>query len=521
MREKTPRELISAYFDGELPPAEALEAERLLEHDADARQFLEELESLRDCLGDLPSAHLPPDLPDRVLQEAERRMLKAPVTDARAAQRHERHDGRGMWLRVGLALTVAASLILTFVLSNRHDPADRTPVAARTTESSTPPESGAVPPADHWGKDSVARLETDGAAPAEGVGLERRFKQKAGFGRFAEQAERESGYFAKMPAEPATKAGALPQQQLAMPRPADAPAELAAELTNSYVLDVPSDVAQNRVLAQFEQVLNEQQIALERNGSLAEPAVSDTAADESDRAADKAGQFETADKRQAALSQNADRVYVIEATPEQLSNTIDGLNRLAGESKTPVRLRRLGTADNGSGASLYSTAGDMKLNSAYGGSQGVIDLQRVTSNSGAPGMAGRAEGVESQSASQRGGAAGALGARPEPTGEKETLRKSTQNDLAETAPPSSASTVREMREQKKVTQEAGGADSLAVQKQLPAPPANPAMASNEQQQRAIFIFRVVPIPTATTPTPAAAAPVNPAPAAEPAQPNKR
>ncbi|HID75697.1 MAG TPA: hypothetical protein EYP56_06835, partial [Planctomycetaceae bacterium] len=79
MRDVPENELFSAYLDGELTADEQAEMERLLATSAAARQLLDELRALSLTLQSLPVEKLPEDLSQRVLRQAERRILSEPA----------------------------------------------------------------------------------------------------------------------------------------------------------------------------------------------------------------------------------------------------------------------------------------------------------------------------------------------------------------------------------------------------------------------------------------------------------
>jgi hypothetical protein len=73
MKNQSENELLSAYLDGELTPAERAEAERLLAESPAARRLLDELRALGSTLQSLPRHELGANLSARVLQDAARR----------------------------------------------------------------------------------------------------------------------------------------------------------------------------------------------------------------------------------------------------------------------------------------------------------------------------------------------------------------------------------------------------------------------------------------------------------------
>ena len=68
-------ELISAYLDGELTASEQEYVEAQLRENADLRRMCDELRALRMTLRAMPVAEPPENLVERILRQAERRML--------------------------------------------------------------------------------------------------------------------------------------------------------------------------------------------------------------------------------------------------------------------------------------------------------------------------------------------------------------------------------------------------------------------------------------------------------------
>lgn len=83
-----PDELISAYLDGELSPAEKVRVEEQLMDSADHRRLFEELKALRRSLQSLPAETLAEDFAARVLRRAERELLAdgTPVDKSKAKE---------------------------------------------------------------------------------------------------------------------------------------------------------------------------------------------------------------------------------------------------------------------------------------------------------------------------------------------------------------------------------------------------------------------------------------------------
>ena len=72
-------ELLSAYVDSELTAGERAQVEQLLAESVEARQIVAELRSLRSTFRQLPQHRLEADFPKKVLRQAERAMLIAPI----------------------------------------------------------------------------------------------------------------------------------------------------------------------------------------------------------------------------------------------------------------------------------------------------------------------------------------------------------------------------------------------------------------------------------------------------------
>src|SRR5437763_15714566 len=70
MTREFPDELLSAFLDDELSPAERAQVEKHLATSEADRQLLAELKSLRTDLTSLPKATVSPDFADRVVQAA-------------------------------------------------------------------------------------------------------------------------------------------------------------------------------------------------------------------------------------------------------------------------------------------------------------------------------------------------------------------------------------------------------------------------------------------------------------------
>ncbi|HEX6986773.1 MAG TPA: RseA family anti-sigma factor, partial [Planctomycetaceae bacterium] len=152
----SPDDLLSAYHDGELSPAEREAAERLLEESADARAELEDYRALSELLRGQPSEHAPAGLHAAVMRRIERESAAAPAkpVPAPVASRRLR---RGLFALAG-GLTAVAGVLLAVNLSNdRFGPqrGDRPAGGAAMSE--------AVPTAAPALAESVAPMALDSA----------------------------------------------------------------------------------------------------------------------------------------------------------------------------------------------------------------------------------------------------------------------------------------------------------------------------------------------------------------------
>ncbi len=86
MNDTPQNELLSAYLDEELAPAERAEVERMLEENDASRQLLEELRALRTAVQSLPRERLEPEFSKHVMQLAERTMLAGSPATGQTAQ---------------------------------------------------------------------------------------------------------------------------------------------------------------------------------------------------------------------------------------------------------------------------------------------------------------------------------------------------------------------------------------------------------------------------------------------------
>lgn len=103
-------ELLSAYADGEVSPAERAEVEERLRDDADARRLLEQFQSLSDTLHSVPAEQAPSGLRQAVLSAARQQTPGAGGPLADAATRFPLGRSRRGW--VWAATAIAAALLV-------------------------------------------------------------------------------------------------------------------------------------------------------------------------------------------------------------------------------------------------------------------------------------------------------------------------------------------------------------------------------------------------------------------------
>jgi hypothetical protein len=103
-------ELLNAFVDGELPPRQQTEVQRMAARDPDVATRLQQLRNCRNLVNVLPRAEAPADLLEQVKMSLERRSLlgeRTVLTSSRAGVRH---------LRMRRFLAAAAMFILVGVL---------------------------------------------------------------------------------------------------------------------------------------------------------------------------------------------------------------------------------------------------------------------------------------------------------------------------------------------------------------------------------------------------------------------
>lgn len=106
--ENNEREILSAYFDGELSPADRQRAEQMLEDSVNVRREIDEIAELSELVKSLPTATAPAELLPAVMQQAERETLLPSPPPAAAAKQKSRTL---LATLAGVAATAAAILL--------------------------------------------------------------------------------------------------------------------------------------------------------------------------------------------------------------------------------------------------------------------------------------------------------------------------------------------------------------------------------------------------------------------------
>ena len=145
MSELSPEELISAYLDGELTPADAARAERLLADDPAMRRLHDELVALSGTLKSLPHDSLGEGFHEHVLRQAERHMLTAstdaqysePTSAGAAPETSETETRTARWVRplMWSVASVAAALVIMTLFPDEPAPRAVSVAPGRDTPS--------------------------------------------------------------------------------------------------------------------------------------------------------------------------------------------------------------------------------------------------------------------------------------------------------------------------------------------------------------------------------------------------
>jgi hypothetical protein len=146
MNRSDPRELISAYLDGEVSPDERTEAERLLEASADLRRDLDDFSRLSELLRALPRESAPPEVAAAIQSRSDEKSLLVPepVVPRRSLRRE-------LIASLAGAAVTAAAWLLTVRLPDAPFKFDAVAISTAQPEAQAPEMSAltdAALPAD-------------------------------------------------------------------------------------------------------------------------------------------------------------------------------------------------------------------------------------------------------------------------------------------------------------------------------------------------------------------------------------
>lgn len=512
----SPEELISLYFDGAATPSERQQAELLLSESAAARTWLSQLEQMRASLKSLPQQPMPADGFAHVMRQAEQQLLRVgsraeePSSAARGAGGGWPASRRQMWAALAVAAVALVVVVLPAYFSQRgpaggvafeERAAIPEPAAAsarnHNERKELPAEAKVMRETGFQANGAPARTDPQAAEAVSANRHARKLFDEAP-GDSARPLDRKMAPASEAPSTPAAdekpQTSYFAKSSVTESKPASGPGL-------SYVYNVPTPAAQQAVLETFEQTLREQQIVLEdsANPAPAGPTAAGSLGGLAGGGAGGAGLGTRAEllpaKRQ--MGQSPDRVYVIEATPLQLSNTLSTLNNMTvpAESEQSVqRVRVLEQVANdkqrlgevSEKQRLGPTVADRPGSAASPAqaSQGADSLTRMNRSqayrfSTQFGEEHKAKG-DVAAALTPGRQAGAMPAEPQLT--KDVKKKpAPAAATAPAAPPSVAAGAPAMR-----------AQAAQLKQQLDAAPRGEAAEQPASLQRAVIIFRVVP-----------------------------
>ncbi len=337
-------ELISAYVDGQLDAAERALAERLLDQQPALRQLRDELLSYRHSLQSLPKVKPPIDLVDRVLQKAERQVLRgdslarvldaqrpASLSMARPAPLDDEHNSA--WRRmvrpaVWASLAVAAALAIS-VLSREPQDSRTSTVALAPSERRDAGPAAPPPVMTKGGPDFEPASESPSMRAAN---RDEEVHQAESQGGATDSLAPVAPSVTSGEGSPATVGGRrmrVPAENLGATSSverADAPAEAeTAALPSDLVLfqcDVtPAALAENLL----QQALVSQQIELVTKDAQDR----DEASAQDDAGRPKLGFDKSAGVKAALAGESASPVHLVyvEATPAQLQAALEQIGR--------------------------------------------------------------------------------------------------------------------------------------------------------------------------------------------------
>ncbi len=172
-----PQDLLSAYLDGELSPAERERVERLLEQSPKARQELRELEQVGELLRQLPRESLPITFASELLDirlsekavaedqtEAPNQISSTPSTNGRQSRRSFARMRKLGWLGLAAVGISAAGLV---VMINRPEPSAKDGDAIAMKAPNETAAGTAQAPGDWENGNPVMPMAAESATPPE------------------------------------------------------------------------------------------------------------------------------------------------------------------------------------------------------------------------------------------------------------------------------------------------------------------------------------------------------------------
>ena len=163
-------ELLNGFIDDELAPRQRTEVQRLVKHDPEIADRLQQLQRCKELLGSLPAAQGPPTMLEDVKASLERRTL-APMESLELStelnSRDQRRGARHLFTRQ--LLTTAAMLgllaVLAGVIYNIVSPASTTETTI-VADRPKPPEKVELTPPEQPAPTAVAAVEKPLEEPA-------------------------------------------------------------------------------------------------------------------------------------------------------------------------------------------------------------------------------------------------------------------------------------------------------------------------------------------------------------------
>lgn len=157
------RELLSAYLDDELSPAERVSVERAIEADDQTRKLYNELSHAKQLVASLPRAGAPDGMVDEIVSRSERQQLLGDEPEV-GDDLVERRSRRAPWIAVAAAVVVtfgAGYLITLQVPSDDARRADQDTMMADVPESDLPHEQRYGATSDTFAEEEAAPEATE------------------------------------------------------------------------------------------------------------------------------------------------------------------------------------------------------------------------------------------------------------------------------------------------------------------------------------------------------------------------